>query len=96
MKRDLLRSYDSVPVLNFMRIRPARGELSLERKGERAEGGRFTRRAFTEFLGQCEIKTTFNWRQRDVPLQTSNLILCARVNFTFYYLLFDEENAFPR
>lgn len=37
MKHDLLRSYDSVPVLNFMRIRPARGAKKKER-GERKKG----------------------------------------------------------
>lgn len=90
MKRDLLRSYDSVPVLNFMRIRPARGELVGKRQRERerseTEGGKCMRR-FTEFLEQCEIKTIFNWRLRDVPpLQASNFLmrLFVRASTVFY------------
>lgn len=61
------RNYDSV--LNFMRIRPGRGGFVKKKEEEKC-----TRR-FTEFLEQCEIKATFNCRQCDASVETSNFLI---------------------
>lgn len=56
-----------------------------KKSGESAEEGK-CKQYFTVFLEQCEIKATFNWRQRGAPLQTSNFLirLFVRASTTFY------------